>query len=98
MEIETRTPKIWVCIRKRPLSKKEINKKAKDIIKVVKDAVVVNEDKQKLDLSKYVEKHNFEFDNAFSESVSNIEIYQKVIRPILYFAIEGGKSSCFAYG
>ena len=98
MEIETKTPKIRVCIRKRPVSKKEESRKEKDIIKVEKDSIVVYEDKQRLDLSKYTEKHGFEFDNVFSENVSNIEIYNMVIRPILHFALEGGKSSCFAYG
>jgi hypothetical protein len=34
MEIEQNIPKIRVCIRKRPLMKKELNNNEKDIIEV----------------------------------------------------------------
>lgn len=72
MEIEMKTPKILVCIRKRPLTKKEIQKKERDIVEVDGDVISVKEEKVKLDLTKYVEKHMFEFDNSFSENVDNL--------------------------
>lgn len=98
MEIEARTPKIRVCIRKRPLTKKELKKNNKDMVIVEGNKIMVKEERTKLDLTPYIEKHIFEFDNSFSENIDNFQIYNEVIRPILYFAIEGGKSSCFAYG
>jgi kinesin family protein 2/24 len=98
MDIESKTPKIRVCIRKRPLTKKEIQKKEKDIVEVEGEVITIKEEKVKLDLTKYVEKHSFEFDNSFSENVDNLEIYNIVVRPLIYFSIDGGKASCFAYG
>lgn len=98
MEIELKVPKIRVCIRKRPLTNKEIKKKEKDIIDIQGETIMVKEQKLKLDLTKYEEKHNFTFDNSFNEFSTNFEIYDTVIKPIVHFAIDGGKSSCFAYG
>lgn len=93
-----KSPKISVCIRKRPLTKKEKKKKQVDIVEVNGNQIVVREQKSKVDLSKYVEKHTFNFDYAFSENDDNFLIYNQVIQPLVYFALEGGKASCFAYG
>lgn len=99
MEIEAQIPKIKVCIRKRPLTKRERNKGDKDIITVKStDQVYVKEQKVKLDLTKYVEEHCFKFDTAYNEETTNRDIYESSILPIVNFAIKGGKVSCFAYG
>jgi kinesin family protein 2/24 len=52
-------PKIRVVVRKRPLSKKEKEKGDEDIIEVNmgRSNVIVNETKLKVDLTKYVERH-----------------------------------------
>lgn len=49
-------------------------------------------------MTKYIENHCFNFDNSFNDQITNLEIYNEVIKPIVYFALNGGKSSCFAYG
>lgn len=49
-------------------------------------------------MSKYIEQHVFAFDRAFSEKVTNQELYYDTIQPLIDFALEGGKVSCFAYG
>ena len=100
MEIEQQrnTPKIQVLIRKRPLTKKEHKKKLKDIIDVKNHEVIVNELRKRLDMSKYIEQHVFTFDRAFSEKVTNEELYFDTIQPLIDFSMEGGKVSCFAYG
>ena len=99
MEIESHIPKIRVCIRKRPLTKKELAKSERDIIDVKgDDEVSIREQKVKLDLTKYVEEHCFKFDIAFNESQSNLDVYRSAVLPIVNFAIRGGKVSCFAYG
>ena len=99
MEIESNIPKIQVCIRKRPLTKKEITKSEKDIVEVKSsDEVYIKEQKVKLDLTKYVEEHFFKFDLAFDERMTNLDVYRKAVLPIVNFAIKGGKVSCFAYG
>ena len=99
MEIESHIPKIQVCIRKRPLTKKELSKSERDIIDVKStDEVYIREQKVKLDLTKYVEEHFFKFDLAFNESMTNLDVYRKAVLPIVNFALKGGKVSCFAYG
>ena len=52
----------------------------------------------KLDLSKYIEEHYFRFDSSFEENKSNYNIYCESLKPIVDFAMSGGKISCFAYG
>ena len=68
-------PKISVVIRKRPVSKKEQTKNDLDIIEVRgAQTVAVRETKQKVDLTKFVEEHNFNFDYAFDEGVKNEQV------------------------
>lgn len=51
-----------------------------------------------MDLTKYVEEHNFNFDLAIDTGVSNEEIYIKAVRPILEAAFNKYRVTCFAYG
>lgn len=67
-------PKILVTIRKRPLTKKEKNKHEKDIVMVSHDIVCVNEPKEKVDLTKYVDEHRYKFDRVYDENVSTEEV------------------------
>ena len=64
---QANTQKICVIIRKRPLSQKEIVNKDEDIISVneEKNSIIVKEKKLKVDLTKYIEEHNFNFDLVF---------------------------------
>lgn len=90
---------ITVACRKRPLNKKELNKKEVDVITIPKrDTMIVHEPKTKVDLEKYVENQNFRFDYAFDESVSNEMVYKYTARPLINTIFEGGMATCFAYG
>ena len=61
-------PKITVAIRKRPLFQQELQKNDKDIINVSPPCYLeVCELRHKVDLSKYIEKHQFQFDAVFGE-------------------------------
>ena len=52
---------ITVCIRKRPLSNKEVKSKEIDVITIPsKDTILVHEPKTKVDLTKYLENQNSE--------------------------------------
>ena len=65
-------PKIRVIVRKRPLSKREIQKNDIDNIEIVKsNKLVVKELKNKLDLTKYIEEHHFTFDNVYDDNSTN---------------------------
>lgn len=60
--------------------------------------VIVNEEKVKVDLTKYVEKHAFKFDEALDEVVSNEAVYQLTVGPLVRTLFRSGRASCFAYG
>ncbi|EEB15649.1 kif-2, putative [Pediculus humanus corporis] len=90
---------ITVCVRKRPLNKKEINRKEIDVVTVpTKDQIVVHEPKNKFDLTKYLENQNFRFDYAFDDSCNNETVYKFTAKPLVQTVFEGGMATCFAYG
>ena len=92
-------PKIRVIVRKRPLGKKEIAKNDTDVVEIRNNKqVVVKELKVKVDLTKYVEEHAFNFDLAFDENITNEQIYLQTVRPMIEAAFHKTKVTCFAYG
>lgn len=92
--------KIKVVVRKRPLNRKEIAKKEQDIITIEPNSsfLTVHETKLKVDLTEYVEKHEFVFDAVLNESVSNDEVYSETVQPIVPLIFNRTKATCFAYG
>ena len=92
-------PKIREIVRKRPLGKKEKAKNDTDVVEIRNNKqVVVKELKVKVDLTKYVEEHAFNFDLAFDENVTNEQIYLQTVRPMIEAAFHKTKVTCFAYG
>ncbi|KAL0415236.1 UNVERIFIED_CONTAM: Kinesin-like protein KIN-13B [Sesamum latifolium] len=90
--------KIKVVVRKRPLNKKELSKNEEDIIETYPNSLVVHETKLKVDLTEYVEKHEFVFDAVLNEEVSNDEVYRETVEPIVPIIFQRTKATCFAYG
>ncbi|KAL0743331.1 hypothetical protein Bca4012_084844 [Brassica carinata] len=90
--------KIKVVVRKRPLNKKEIARKEDDVVTVSDNSLTVHEPKLKVDLTAYVEKHEFCFDAVLDEDVSNDEVYRATIEPIIPIIFQRTKATCFAYG
>ena len=91
--------KIFVIVRKRPLSKKEISNGEIDCISCLNPKVVVHECKIKIDgITKYLEDHEFYYDNAFNENESTEEIYGYTIEPMINLVLKKGIVTCFAYG
>ncbi|OXB72694.1 UNVERIFIED_CONTAM: hypothetical protein H355_003626 [Colinus virginianus] len=71
--------RICVCVRKRPLNRKETLMKDLDVITIPsKDVVMVHEPKQKVDLTRYLENQTFRFDYAFDEMAPNEMVYRYV--------------------
>ncbi|XP_026320345.1 kinesin-like protein Klp10A isoform X2 [Hyposmocoma kahamanoa] len=90
---------ITVCVRKRPLNKKEVTKKEVDVISVpTRDQMIVHEPKNKVDLTKYLENQKFRFDYAFDDSCTNEVVYKYTAKPLVQTIFEGGMATCFAYG
>ncbi|GMP56859.1 hypothetical protein CsSME_00021171 [Camellia sinensis var. sinensis] len=96
---ENNVAKIKVVVRKRPLNKKEIARKEEDIVAVSDNAfLTVHEPKLKVDLTAYVEKHEFCFDAVLDENVTNDEVYRETVEPIIPIVFQRTKATCFAYG
>ncbi|GAV64486.1 Kinesin domain-containing protein [Cephalotus follicularis] len=90
--------KIKVVVRKRPLNKKELTKNEEDIIDTHSNSLTVHETKLKVDLTAYVEKHEFVFDAVLNEEVSNDEVYHETVEHIVPIIFQRVKATCFAYG
>lgn len=96
---ENNVAKIKVVVRKRPLNKKELSRKEEDIVTVYENAyLTVHEPKLKVDLTAYVEKHEFCFDAVLDEHVTNDEVYRVTVEPIIPTIFQRTKATCFAYG
>ena len=89
--------RITVAIRKRPLN--HFAHEKNDIIRSDnKNSIEVVEVKQKVDLTKYTNTHTFSFDEAFDETMSNKDIYNRCVKHLVDTVYEGGNATCFAYG
>jgi len=90
---------ITVCIRKRPMSQKEMKKKEVDVVTVpTRDTITIHEPKSKVDLTKYLDNQHFRFDYAFDENANNELVYKYSARSLVQSIFEGGMATCFAYG
>ncbi|CAH8541042.1 unnamed protein product [Schistosoma turkestanicum] len=90
---------ICVCVRKRPMNKKELGRREIDVITVPnKQHVLVHEPKTKVDLTKYLENQQFRFDYAFDETCDNEMVYRYTAKPLVECIFQRGMATCFAYG
>ncbi|XP_076441077.1 kinesin-like protein KIF2A [Babylonia areolata] len=90
---------ICVCVRKRPMNRKEKDRGEPDVLTVPnKENMMVHEPKLKVDLTKYLENQMFRFDYAFDENSSNEMVYRYTAKPLVESIFEGGMATCFAYG
>eukprot|EP00040_Diaphanoeca_grandis_P004947 m.30693 g.30693 ORF g.30693 m.30693 type:complete len:758 (+) comp16331_c0_seq1:119-2392(+) len=91
--------KINVCVRKRPLNRKELQRFDVDVTTIPDgENVLVHECKSKVDLTKFLENHQFRFDHAFDESVDNKTVYTYTAGPLVKTIFDRGMATCFAYG
>lgn len=97
---DAKEERIKVCVRKRPLFKKEADRGDVDVCQADNQQFLcVLEPKTKVDLTKYTEEHNFFFDEVCWEDSANKEVYQRCGAPLVRYVFEKqGKASCFAYG
>lgn len=90
---------ITVCVRKRPLNKKELTSKEVDVITIpAKDGIVIHEPKNKVDLTKFLENQSFRFDYVFNDKCDNELVYKYTAKPLIKTIFDGGMATCFAYG
>ena len=91
--------KICVCVRKRPITKKELSKKDIDVLTIPnKEVVIVHLPKVKVDLTKYIDNQKFRFDYGFHETCNNELIYHFTAQPLVQSLFQGNNPMVFAYG
>lgn len=93
-DIDIQLGRICVIVRKRPIK----NRKERDALHVQGKKIVLTEQKQRMDLTPYIEPHSFVFDRAFSETRSTEEIYKECIKGLVEHTLSGGNAACIAYG
>lgn len=94
-------PRICICVRKRPISEKEVKKNDHDSVTVLHPDVWVHSAKKRVDgISKYLDHNSFRFDHAFDENVSTDVVYKYSTMPLVDFVCSGtgGRATVFAYG
>ncbi|XP_026191228.1 uncharacterized protein LOC34623217 [Cyclospora cayetanensis] len=93
-------PRIAVVVRKRPLSALEAMRRDIDLVRVKSGhTVVLEEPREKVDLTPYVLRHEFRVDRAFDETASNSEVYRQVVSSLVESCCTKEAScSFFAYG
>jgi kinesin family protein 2/24 len=81
------------------MNRKEVANRQQDVVACNTAAVVIREPKLKVDLTRYIDEHTFQFDDAFEDHVTNQELYRACVHPLVQSFIEGdAKCTCFAYG
>lgn len=91
--------KILVCVRKRPLSSKEIANAEIDTVTSLNPRLYIHECKIKIDgITKYIEDHEFHFDNVFNDDETTEDLYCYSIEPTIDMIMNRGTVTCFAYG
>jgi len=71
----------------------------RDTIKVVgENSLIMQELKEKVDMTKYIEEHSFTFDNVIDSEQDNNIVYNECVLPLVSETFKGAKTTCFAYG
>lgn len=97
--IKSDNAKIFVCVRKRPMSNKELEAGEIDTVSALNPRLFIHECKIKIDgITKYIEDHEFYFDNVFSDKERTEDLYTYSIEPTINLIMNKGIVTCFAYG
>jgi len=91
--------KIFVCVRKRPISDKEIENGEIDCVSALNPKICIYDCKMKIDgYTKYIDTNEFYYDNVFDEGEDTQSVYECTIEPTMPILLNGGVVTCFAYG
>uniref|UniRef100_A0A1I7TM61 Kinesin-like protein n=1 Tax=Caenorhabditis tropicalis TaxID=1561998 RepID=A0A1I7TM61_9PELO len=91
--------RISVCVRKRPLNKKELTRNEVDVITIPsRDITILHQPQTRVDLTKYLDNQKFRFDYSFDEYANNELVYRFTAAPLVKTIFDNGNATCFAYG
>jgi kinesin family protein 2/24 len=97
--VSSENAKLFVCVRKRPVDKRDILQGELDCVTAFNPQIIVHECKYKIDgFTKYIEDQNFIFDNVFNENNTTADIFKFTIAPAVDLVLNKGIITCFAYG
>lgn len=97
--IAIQNEKIFVIVRKRPIFSKEVSNGEIDCVSALNPRIYIHEPKMKIDgITKFIEDHEFLFDNVFGEHIKTEIVYQFTIEPTIDLIFNKGLITCFAYG
>mmetsp|Transcript_125153 Transcript_125153/g.286766 ORF Transcript_125153/g.286766 Transcript_125153/m.286766 type:complete len:690 (-) Transcript_125153:66-2135(-) len=91
---------LWVGVRKRPQSQKEIATRELDCLTVSNPGMVVSECRRKFDgITKWLDNHDFQFDAAFDVHQPTGDVYEVALVPLVAHVVRNkGIGTVFAYG
>lgn len=92
---------ISVCVRKRPINKKEVENCEFDVIAVLPDqrTLVIHDARMGSDMkTQYIEHYPFSFNQTFSEYDGNDTVYSRTAASLIDIAIAGRLGTCMMYG
>jgi kinesin family member 2/24 len=91
--------KIFVIVRKRPIFPKEVSLGEIDCLSALNPSLYIHEPKMKIDgITKYIEDHEFLFDNVFGDHEKTEQVFQFSVEPTIQLLFSRGIVTCFAYG
>ena len=97
--ISSEKTSICICVRKRPLFPKEMKQGEIDSVSCANPYITIHEPKVKVDgITKYIQDHQFIFDNTFSHQEESHDIYQHQIKGLIPSIFSKGIVTLFAYG
>ncbi len=86
-------------MRKRPIFKNELESGEIDCSSVFNPKILIHECKIKVDgITKYIDDHEFKFDNSFSEEASTADVFSSSVMPAIDMILNFGNVTVFAYG
>jgi kinesin family protein 2/24 len=96
---------ITVCVRKRPLSRKE-QADAKACVDVVtcqvwspvQQKAILHAPKTSVDGTRKIDNNEFSFSEVFDEFQNNTQVYERAVQHLVPFIFDNGYATCFAYG
>ncbi|RQM25781.1 hypothetical protein B5M09_003119 [Aphanomyces astaci] len=88
---------ITICVRKRPVNKREVKGKDYDCVTCWHPKVIIHDCKLKVDgITKYLDSNAFEFDHSFDEFTSNETVYKYTAQPLIQFVFnECGRATVY---
>ena len=89
---------VKVVVRVRPLNSKELDSKYKMITKVNTIDGTIKVEQPKKDIMMDTPAKCFTFDTVFAPEVKQVDVYNRVARPIVNNVLEGYNGTIFAYG